>query len=148
LLQEVVNVFQHITKGTKLSLHLDPVDPNLSLYGDYEKIRQLCYNILDNSVKFSPDGGIITVRAIPEGTYVHLTFSDQGIGIEERRLSRIFDTFYQIDGSSTRRFGGLGLGLAVVNRIVEAHRGKVWAESELNKGSVFHVLLPQHTVEN
>jgi signal transduction histidine kinase len=148
LLQEVVNVFQHMIKGTQLSLQLDPVSPELYFNGDYEKIQQLCYNILDNSVKFSPNGGLITVRAIPEDTYVHLTFSDQGIGIDERRISRIFDTFYQVDGSSTRRFGGLGLGLAVVNRIVESHRGKVWVESELNKGSVFHVLLPQYTPEN
>jgi signal transduction histidine kinase len=148
LLQEVVDVFQHMISGTPLSLHLDPVDPNLNFYGDYEKIQQLCYNILDNSVKFSPGGGTITVRATPEETYVHMTFADQGIGIDERRLSRIFDTFYQIDGSSTRRFGGLGLGLAVVNRVVESHRGKVWVESELNKGSVFHVLLPQYIAEN
>ena len=147
LLQEVVNVFQHMISGTPLSLHLDAVDPELCFNGDYEKIQQLCYNILDNSVKFSPDGGVITVRAVPEENYVHLTFSDQGIGIDERRLSRIFDTFYQIDGSSTRRFGGLGLGLAVVNRVVESHQGKVWVDSELNKGSVFHVLLPQFIAE-
>ncbi len=147
LLQEVVNVFQHMISGMQLSLHLIPVDPALNFNGDHEKIRQLCYNILDNSVKFSPNGGIITIRAVSEETYVHMTFIDQGIGIDERRLSRIFETFYQIDGSSTRRFGGLGLGLAVVNRVVESHRGKVWVESELNKGSIFHVLLPQYTSE-
>jgi signal transduction histidine kinase len=88
------------------------------------------------------------VQAAPEEAYIHLAFTDQGIGIDERQLSRIFDTFYQIDGSSTRRFGGLGLGLAVVNRVVESHQGKVWVESELNKGSVFHVLLPQYNVED
>lgn len=148
LLQEVVDVFKHMISGTQLSLHLDPVNPELSFNGDHEKIQQLCYNILDNSVKFSPNGGIITIRAVPEETYVHMTFIDQGIGIDERRLSRIFDTFYQIDGSSTRRFGGLGLGLAVVNRVVDSHQGKVWVESELNKGSVFHVLLPQYISEN
>lgn len=148
LLQEVTSVFQHMINKTQLSLQLTPVDPQLCINGDYEKIQQLCYNILDNSVKFSPDGGMITVSAVAEETYVHMTFIDQGIGIDERRLSRIFDTFYQIDGSSTRRFGGLGLGLAVVNRVVESHHGKVWVESELNKGSVFHVLLPQFTFEN
>ena len=148
LLQEVVDVFEHMISGSQLSLHLYPIDPNLNFNGDYERIRQLCYNILDNSVKFSPDGGIITISAVAEESYVHMTFTDQGIGIDERRLSRIFDTFYQIDGSSTRRYGGLGLGLAVVNRMVESHRGKVWVESELNKGSVFHVLLPQYTLEN
>lgn len=144
ILQEVVDVFQLMISGTNLSIHLHPVNPELYFNGDYEKIRQLCYNILDNSVKFSPGGGHITVQAVPEEAYIHLTFTDQGIGIDERQLSRIFDTFYQIDGSSTRQFGGLGLGLAVVNRVVESHQGKVWVESELHKGSIFHVLLPQY----
>ncbi|MDF1512392.1 MAG: GAF domain-containing protein [Anaerolineae bacterium] len=147
LLQEVVDVFTHMITGTQLTLHLHPVDAELCFDGDYEKIRQLCYNILDNSVKFSPNGGTVSIRAVSEEDYVHMTFADQGIGIDAHRLSRIFETFFQIDGSSTRRFGGLGLGLAVVNRVVESHHGKVWVESELNKGSIFHVLLPQYKAE-
>jgi signal transduction histidine kinase len=120
-----------------------PVATDLYIEGDFEKIRQVCYNILDNAIKFSPEGGHVLMGANAQGDYVHLSFRDQGIGIPEARLSRIFETFYQVDGSSTRRFGGLGLGLAVVNRVVNAHMGKVWAESELDQGSTFHLLLPR-----
>jgi len=95
-------------------------------------------------VKFSPNGGRVTIQALSEGANVHLIVADQGIGIPERQLSQIFETFYQIDGSTTRRFGGLGLGLTVVNRIVDAHKGEIWVESEVDRGSVFHVLLPKH----
>ncbi len=145
LLEEMVVAFEGKTTGSPVTLDLKPVADELYLRGDVEKLRQLCYNILDNAVKFSPEGGRVTISAGPEEEYVHLAFKDQGIGIPERQLSQIFETFYQVDGSSTRRFGGLGLGLAVVNRVVEAHQGKVWAESELNKGSTFHVLLPRDT---
>jgi signal transduction histidine kinase len=143
LLEEVVKLFERRTQGTSLSIELSPVPTDLYLDGDAEKIKEVCYNILDNSVKFSPAGGRIGVEAMSEGAYAHLVFRDEGIGIPKPQLSQIFDTFYQVDGSSTRRYGGLGLGLAVVDRVVKAHGGKVWAESEVDKGSTFHVLLPQ-----
>jgi signal transduction histidine kinase len=141
----MVVAFERRPAESPVTLHLEPVSDDLHLRGDMEKLRQLCYNILDNALKFSPRGGRVTISATPEEEYVHLAFQDEGIGIPEHQLSQIFETFYQVDGSSTRRFGGLGLGLAVVNRIVEAHQGKVWAESEINKGSIFHVLLPRDT---
>lgn len=143
LMQDLLTIFRRHTADKPVTVSLVPVAPDLYVEGDFEKIRRACYNILDNAIKFSPDGGHVMMGATLEGDYVHLSFRDQGIGIPEGRLSRIFETFYQVDGSSTRRFGGLGLGLAVVNRVVNAHMGKVWAESELDQGSTFHVLLPQ-----
>lgn len=144
LLEEIVQAFERRVRDTVVTLTVLPVAQDLYLYGDADKIRQLCYNLLDNSVKFSPNGGQVTIQAQSEGTNVHFIFADQGIGIPERQLSQIFETFYQIDGSTTRRFGGLGLGLTVVNRIVDAHKGEIWVESEVDRGSIFHVLLPQH----
>ena len=143
LMENLLTVFRRHTADKPVSVSMMPVAPDLYVEGDFEKIRRACYNILDNAIKFSPDGGHVMMAATMEGAYVHLSFRDQGIGIPEGRLSQIFETFYQVDGSSTRRFGGLGLGLAVVNRVVNAHMGKVWAESELDRGSTFHVLLPQ-----
>jgi signal transduction histidine kinase len=143
----LTSMAQLVRKGVRdrpIQIEVDPVKPDLSIYGDFDKIKQVCYNILDNSIKFSPHGGDIVLSAAPEGEYVHLQFRDHGVGIPQKRISRIFDTFYQVDGSSTRRFGGLGLGLTVVHRVVEAHHGKVWAESEVDRGSVFHVLLPRY----
>ncbi len=137
-------VFEKRAVDAGLSLTMDVYPPDLSVYGESEKIKRMCYNILDNAIKFSPGPGKITVIAVADGEYVHLKFEDQGIGIPEQYLNRIFDTFYQVDGSTTRRFNGLGIGLAVVQRIVEAHRGKVWAESQVGSGTTFHILLPRH----
>jgi len=144
LFTEMADVFARRTEGSPITWDFRVAGDDLYLSGDIDKIRQIFYNILDNSVKFSPDGGCISVHAASEQAYVHLVFTDEGVGIPQPRLTQIFETFYQVDGSSTRRFGGLGLGLAVANRAVVAHNGKVWAESELGKGSVFHVLLPKH----
>jgi signal transduction histidine kinase len=74
---------------------------------------------------------------------VLVSIADEGIGLPPDKKERIFDRFYQIDGSSRRRFGGTGLGLAIVKRIVEAHNGRIWVESEVNKGSIFHFTLPK-----
>jgi len=142
LLEELVEVFRRRTTGSPVAIDLHPVDPALYFYGDLERIRQVCYNLVDNSVKFSPSGGRVSVEALADGANVHLVIADQGIGIPQPQLTQIFETFYQIDGSSTRRFGGLGLGLTVVNRVVAAHKGEIWVESEVGRGSTFHVLLP------
>ncbi len=147
-LADVVSLFQKGVRNAEHEVHLHPIDKNLKIHGDLEKVKQLCYNILDNAVKFSPHGGSIQVEAYAEGEYVHLLFTDEGIGIPEDKLDKIFDTFYQVDGSPTRHFGGLGLGLAIVQRIVEVHKGKVWAESRLSHGSTFHVLLPRYIMQD
>lgn len=147
LLDEALALFSARAAASGVALLPSKVEPDLCLYGDREQIRQVCYNILDNSVKFSPHGGQVSIDARAEEDYVHLVFRDEGIGIEKQQLTQIFDTFYQVDGSTTRRFGGLGLGLAVVNRVVRAHKGKVWAESEVNRGSAFHVLLPKYSAQ-
>lgn len=144
LIAELAMIFVQRTEGSSIIWDFESVADDLYLSGDLDQIRQVFYNILDNAVKFSPEGGRIRIRAVSEGAHVHVVIRDQGIGIPKQRLNRIFETFYQVDGSSTRRFGGLGLGLAVVNRVVRAHNGKVWAESESGRGSTFHVLLPKY----
>jgi len=123
------------------------VQPDLQpLEANPEQIERVCLNLVDNAVKFTPKGGTVLVFAEAcdheqhQGVLVRI--QDSGVGIPATELVRIFDRFYQVDPSSRRRFGGMGLGLSLVRSIVEAHRGAVWAESEEGTGSTFFVWLP------
>jgi signal transduction histidine kinase len=130
-----------------LELVID-VPPRLPLVtADRGRILQVFDNLLGNAIKFSPNGGRVTVRAEPEADRVRLTVEDQGIGIPEDKVGRVFERFFQVDGSMTRRFGGAGLGLAIVKEIVEAHGGQIWVKSEMDKGSTFYFTLPIVTEE-
>jgi two-component system, NarL family, sensor histidine kinase BarA len=110
---------------------------------DRDKIRQCLVNLCSNAVKFTPAGGNITVsaEALP-GRLVALRVADDGIGIPEEHVDRVFDVFYQVDGSSTREYGGAGLGLAIVRSFAEAHGGQVSVSSTPGTGSTFSLLLP------
>jgi signal transduction histidine kinase len=111
------------------------------LVADYHRLEQVVDELLENAVKFSPNGGEVQVTVREGGDVVYLKVSDHGIGIPADQLPRIWDRFYQSDASTTRRFGGTGVGLALVKQIVEAHGGQVWAESQNGQGSQFYVAL-------
>jgi PAS domain S-box-containing protein len=122
--------------------HLE-ISPGLPLvHGDPKRLGQVFDNLLGNAIKFSPNGGEVSVRLGLAGDAVQAEVSDQGIGMPAERLDQIWQRFYQIDSASTRRFAGAGLGLAIVKRIIEAHDGRIWVESELGKGSAFYFTLP------
>jgi two-component system sensor histidine kinase BarA len=113
------------------------------IQADRDKVRQCLVNLCSNAVKFTPAGGQITVSAeAAAGARVAIHVTDSGIGIAEEHLERVFDVFYQVDGSSTREYGGAGLGLAIVRSFVEAHGGEVRVRSRPGEGSVFSVVLP------
>ncbi len=106
-------------------------------------------NLLDNAIKFSPTGGEIVVSARVEDGSILISVADQGIGIPQEELGSIFARFYQIDSTPTRRFGGMGIGLALCQAIVTAHGGRIWAESAgLNQGSTFFITLPVAVLED
>jgi signal transduction histidine kinase len=109
---------------------------------DEEKIRWVFFQLLDNAIKFTPSGGQVSVTAESDGQRVRVTVADTGIGIPPERLPELFEPFHQLDGSSTRRYGGTGLGLALVKRIVDAHEGEVQVSSLPGQGSAFAVNLP------
>jgi len=111
--------------------------------GDKERLGLVFMHLIDNAIKFSPDGGTVRVSAWAEDGQVHVSVRDEGIGIAPEHIGRIFERFYQVNGSTTRQFGGMGVGLALVWEIVEAHGGTVDVESEPGKGSTFTVSLPQ-----
>ncbi len=110
---------------------------------DKQRINQVLDNIIGNALKFSPDGGIITVALFEEEDVIGIAVSDQGVGVPEDKRERIFERFYQVDGSARRRFGGTGVGLAIVKRIVDAHQGRIWVESAVKEGSTFFITLPK-----
>jgi signal transduction histidine kinase len=110
---------------------------------DKDRLNQVLNNLIGNAIKFSPDGGTIQVSLHEVEGKVQVVVSDEGIGMPADQVHRIFDRFYQVDGSSRRRFSGTGLGLAIAKRILEAHDGVIWVESELDKGSTFYFTLPQ-----
>ena len=112
------------------------------IMADRDKLRQCLVNLCSNAVKFTPAGGTVTVRAEVAGERLALHVADSGIGIAEEHLGRVFDVFYQVDGSSTREYGGAGLGLSIVRSFVEAHGGEVKVRSTPGTGSTFTLLLP------
>lgn len=114
-----------------------------SLYVDKNRILQVLINLLSNAMVYTPEGGTIKLAAGKgEGGFIHIAISDSGKGIEEQDLEHIFDRFYRAERSRSRRLGGTGLGLAIARGFVEAHQGKIWAESTPGQGSTFHLLLP------
>ncbi len=119
-------------------------DREPALVVDRDKFTHLLVHLLDNAAKFSPDGGKITVALEAEnGKGVQLTVEDEGVGIPPEYREKIFSRFFQLDSSSTRRFGGTGVGLFIVRKVAEAHQGKVWCEKRDGKGTKFVVSLPR-----
>ena len=118
-------------------------EPGLgAISADSARLQQIVWNLLSNAVKFTPHGGKICVRVEQDGADARVTVKDTGQGIEPEFLPRVFDRFLQADSSTTRSFGGLGLGLAIVRHLVELHGGKVDVTSQPGKGSTFTITLP------
>src|SRR5437660_2738113 len=145
-------------KGVKLEVHLDPSIPTFRF--DYQKVQQAAANLLDNSLKHTPSGGNVTLLAkphfwerriaeavpsqerrrfrLPRPNSVEVSVSDSGSGIAPEHHQEIFEDFVRVD----RNTSGMGLGLAIAKRLVQAHRGSIWGEGEAKRGSTFHFLLP------
>ncbi len=128
-------------KGITLEIKEDSVVSHIS--GDPNRLQQVVWNLLSNAIKFTPNGGKVTVEIERANGYTEIRIKDSGIGISREFLPHVFDRFRQADASSIRKFGGLGLGLAIVRYIAEMHGGTVFAESAgENKGATFTIRLP------
>jgi signal transduction histidine kinase len=132
-------------EGVKLRMSIDKGIPQIQV--DIEKFSWVLYQLLDNAIKFTPEGGSAKLWAEHVSGIVTVAVSDTGIGIPSGNIDEVFQPFHQLDGSATRRFGGTGLGLALVKQIVEAHGSNIIAESMEKKGSTFRFDLPIYDPE-
>ncbi len=141
-LQEILRDWEKRLEVKQLKSRLDvPLDlPKLE--ADESRLQEIIYNLLDNAVKYSQPSGVITLRAALEGDGVRISVSDEGIGIRENDLPRIFERFYRADKARSRELGGTGLGLSIVKHIAQLHGGTAQAQSEPGKGTTISVVLP------
>ena len=137
-----VTDFQAPVKQAGLTLQADIAAHVPLIYADGIHMRRVLDNLLGNALKFTPSGGFISLMVAAEDQHVILEVSDTGIGISPAHIEKIFQRFYQVDGSSKRRYGGVGLGLALVREIVEQHDGTVQVSSAINEGTTFRISLP------
>ncbi len=141
-IQKEMNV--QITQKGLLSEYV--IEKNLpKLYTDKERFIQILMNLINNSVKYTPKGKI-TVKAARERDFIHFSIKDTGIGIAKENHGHIFERFYQVDSSYTRKAGGTGLGLSLCKEFIERMGGKIWFESDIGRGSEFHFTIPVKAV--
>src|SRR5438270_7431513 len=142
LIAEVMRRHQLMATKHDLRLHYDP-ERSLAVRGDRDHLEQVLNNLIGNAMKYSPEGGPIEVTVTRAGDQeVEFAIADHGIGIRAAELARVFGLFYRSPDRNARDVGGMGLGLYITKEIVDRHEGRIWAESEVGKGTTFHVTLP------
>ncbi len=143
--EEVVKKIKPLVEKKKLTLNLDFPSTSLYVLGDEDKIHQVFLNLLDNSIKYTPENGEIHILLEEEEKNILVKVKDSGIGIPPEEIPRIFERFYRVDKTRSRKYGGTGLGLTIVKHIIEAHHGGIWVESEPSQGTCFCFTLPKRT---
>ena len=130
------------TKSKNYTIKRDFTKRDLWVEIDTDKFIQVIDNLMNNAIKYSPNGGVITCRLLETQNHVILSISDQGLGIPKKDLNHVFDRFFRVDKARSRAQGGTGLGLAISKEVIEMHHGKIWADSVEGKGSTFYISLP------
>ncbi len=145
-LAEILRDWEKRFSAKQLRAELEAAADLPLLEADEGRLQEIIYNLLDNSVKYSQAGGLITVRAELVGEQMRISVSDEGAGIPARELPRIFERFYRADKARSRELGGTGLGLSIVKHIAQLHGGSAEATSEIGRGTTISVLLPRRYV--
>jgi two-component system phosphate regulon sensor histidine kinase PhoR len=142
LAEDVLRYTREAAEKKKISISLEIPTP-LMVKADRHYLEQILINLIDNAIKYGREGGKITLSAIQKDQReIEVSVRDNGIGIPQEDLPRIFERFYRVDKGRSQELGGTGLGLSIVKHLVQAHRGKVWAKSTLGEGSTFYFTLP------
>ena len=159
-LELLQKTFQQVAQEKNIKINLEIKQKLPEIYADIRRIEQILSNLVSNSLKFTPQDGIIDVSAeiilsneinkdkliAPcidlKGAYIKISVKDNGIGIKQEDIPKIFDKFSQIETSLNRNKGGVGLGLTITKQLIDSHLGAIWVESEEKKGSIFNVILP------
>jgi signal transduction histidine kinase/ligand-binding sensor domain-containing protein/DNA-binding response OmpR family regulator len=142
LWKALVLSFASHAERKRITLTFNAREDGVVAYIDEDKIEKIVINILSNAIKFTPEGGRIDVVVIKDEAFVNMTVRDTGIGIPQNKMSKIFDRFYQVDGSHTRAQEGTGIGLSLTKELVELHKGTIEAESIEGKGTTFTIRIP------
>jgi signal transduction histidine kinase len=144
LVLDVTQEFSELITGKRqiLTTKFTPDDSPLNIDADRQKIYLILANLISNSTKFTPEAGRIHVNVELKGYRYWINIIDTGIGILKSEYDHIFDQFYQVEPSLTRKYQGMGLGLSIAKGMVEVHKGRIWVDSVVGKGSNFTVVLP------
>lgn len=138
----------HSTKSKNYTIKRDFTKKDLWVEIDTDKFIQVIDNIMNNAIKYSPNGGVITCRLLETQNHVILSISDQGLGIPKKDLNHVFDRFFRVDKARSRAQGGTGLGLAISKEVIEMHHGKIWADSVEGQGTTLYISLPYHEYDD
>ncbi|MFH0754483.1 MAG: ATP-binding protein [Candidatus Omnitrophota bacterium] len=138
-----MGVLEKTIKDKKLDVRVFVPEDIGCVLADETRLSQVILNLLDNAVKYSPEGSILTIKAVASEKMMQIDIIDNGTGIPQEDLPRIFERFYRVDKARSRDIGGTGLGLSIVKHIVQAHNGDVWVSSVLGQGTTFSFTLPR-----
>lgn len=142
LYNEFLFTFKHALEDKNIRLKTSVDHGAGCVFADRAKLKQIIYNLVSNAIKFTDNGGTVSIDTTIKGDLVHISVTDNGIGIDNEGLKKLFTPFTQLDSSESRKYEGTGLGLALSKELVELHGGTIWAESEPGKGSIFTFTLP------
>jgi signal transduction histidine kinase len=146
IIQETIGFMEGFAKEKQITLKIATGElPLIKI--DPDRISQVLRNLVHNAIKFSPQNGVIEVTAERQKNYILISVKDQGVGLSSEDQIRIFEPFYQVENSLSRKYGGTGLGLTICRGIIEAQKGKIWVESKPGTGSTFHFTVPLTPVE-
>jgi len=141
--QSVVDELTRQASERSVAVSLEISESLPAVRADARRLHQVLFNLLDNAIKYTSSGGHVIIRAGEKDGFIEAAVADDGPGIGPEHLPHVFERFYRVDKARSRELGGTGLGLSIVKHIVQSHAGRVWAESQMEKGSTFYFTLPR-----